>query len=188
MDEFVLVCPDVLMWHVVGSVAKTSRAMHLAEGVCRSSQAVLSAQSGPVLAKGHALMVTGPGVSQSADHADKGEGGEDGEEDVVQDDKGLERTRLGDGPGLVAAVSVDLVHDDGGGSIQGANGNGHLPVERVVVELGVNCKGTGKGTRIGGRGQRERGRIRRELEEPGGRRPQVERGPHDGRGAVNDDC
>ena len=77
----------------------------------------------------------------------------------------MEDACLADVPRLVAPISIDPVHDDGSGSVQGPNGYRDLPVQGSMVDVLWDGKWTGKSANLcrGRNGQRQR--VWRELEE-----------------------
>ncbi len=54
----------------------------------------------------------------------------------MQDNEPVEPARLGDGPWLVAARGIDLVHGDGGDGVGGRDGEWHARIVGLLVELG----------------------------------------------------
>lgn len=113
---------------------EAARAVHFAEGIRGAGETVLCAEAGPELAE-EAVFPSGPGMRQRPQHAEEGEGGEDGEEDIVRDDEGLEGARLAEAVGLVAALPVYAIPDDGGRSVEGGDRNGDSVVEGAIVDI-----------------------------------------------------
>lgn len=109
----VLAHPPFLIVAVEHSVAESARSIHLAEGIHGAD-------------KGVALRVVREGGFQSAEHGVTGDGRVDGQKDVVENDKGLERARLADRPGLVAMVAVVLVQEQNARCVDGGDGEGDL--------------------------------------------------------------
>ena len=77
----------------------------------------------------------------------------------------MEDACLADVPRLVAPISIDPVHDDGSGGIQGTDSNGDLPVQSSMVDVLRDGEWTSKGANFcrGRNGQWQR--VGRELEE-----------------------
>lgn len=98
MDELVLGSPRIGSRVVVCRVTKPSRPMHLAERVDYVYYAVR-------------VVSAGEGVFHGPDHGDKRDCRVQGEEDIVEDDERVERTRLADGPWLVAAPAIVRVEE-----------------------------------------------------------------------------
>lgn len=159
---------------VVGNrVAESSRAVDLAERVDGADNGI-------------GVAVVREGALQGAHHGDARDGRVDGEEDIVEDDKGEEGARLCDAPGLVAVlavVPVEVGDDDG---VDARDVQGDLVGQGALVDAlrdveGVRERGlAGVGVRDG-----RRRRVGRELEDgPRGKVWCVQRwagARHDGR-------
>jgi hypothetical protein len=111
------------------------------------------------------IATAGPRVSQSSDHADKSQGGENGEEDVVGEDEVVERPGLADAPRPHLSVPVQLVQDDGCGCVESSNCDWNLPIEHTIVDFGGYGEWTGKGAVVSRRRQRCWERVWRPCEE-----------------------
>lgn len=107
----------------------------------------------------------GDAAAEATEHAPKGPGRVDGEEDVVEDDKDLEGGRLANGPGLLAAGAVEAVEQLDGDGVGGGNGQGHAGVEGTLEDRLGDVEGVhdGEVLRRGGDGRRRV--VRREVEE-----------------------
>lgn len=75
-----------------------------------------------------------------AHHAPEGPGRVDGEEDVVQHDKGEEGACLADAPGLLVAGLVVLVEQLGRDGIDGGDSQWNSGIQSSSVEMGGNVE------------------------------------------------
>ena len=107
------------------------------------------------------------GAAHAAQHAPEGPGRVDGQENVVEDDKGEEGPRLAHGPGLLAARGVEPVQCLGGDGVQGRHGQGDLGVERGLEDAVGDVEGAHDARGHRRRRQRLRRIARREDEEAG---------------------
>lgn len=134
-------------------IAEPARAMNLAERIDGADDGI-------------GIAVVGERVLQAADHGDAGNGGVDGEEDIVEDDKGVEGARFGDSPGLVTMLAVVPVDVGDGDEVDGGDGQWHLVGQGALVDV----LGNGERVRKGGlarpwRRNRLGCRVRGELED-----------------------
>jgi hypothetical protein len=146
-------------------IAKSARAVDLAEGVNGANDGV-------------GLAVVGEGALEAADHGHTGNGRVDGQEDVVEDDKGKKGTRFGDPPRLVSMLTVVPVDVGDGDKVDGGNGQRDLVGQRALVDVLGDGEWVCKGRLAAPRRWDRRGRgIGRKLED-GSRGPvaRVKRG------------
>jgi hypothetical protein len=134
-------------------VAEAARAVDLAESVDGAHDRV-------------GVAVVREGVLQRAHHGHAGDGRVHGQEDIVEDDEGEERARLGDAPRLVlvlAVVPVQVRHRDG---IHSRNAQRDLVAQRALKDVLGDVERVREGRRFRVR-VRDRGRRRvgRELED-----------------------
>jgi hypothetical protein len=157
-DVVVQAAPGVVARMVGNRVAESSRAVDLAESVNRAHNGV-------------GLAVMRKRVLQAADHGHAGDGGIDSQEDVVEDDEGVERARLCDPPRLVPMLAVVPVDVGDGDEVYRGNGQRNLVGERALVDVLADGKRVLEG-RLADPWRRNRQwrSIWRELED-GPRRP-----------------
>lgn len=101
-DVCIQAAPGIVGVAVRDSVAESARTVDLAESIDGANNSI-------------GLAVVGEGVLQAADHGHAGNGRVDSQEDIVEDDKGVEWARLCDPPRLVpvlAVVPVDVGDGD----------------------------------------------------------------------------
>jgi hypothetical protein len=134
-------------------VAEAARAVDLAERVDGAHDRV-------------GVAVVREGVLQCEHHGHAGDGRVHGQEDIVKDDEGKERTRLGDAPRLVlvlAVVPVQVRHHDG---VHSRNAQRHLVAQRALKDVLGDVERVRErrlcGVRVRDRGRR---RVGRELED-----------------------
>lgn len=136
------------------------------DGVAESSRAVDLAERVNGADNGIGVAVVREGALQGAHHGDTRDGRVDGEEDIVEDDKGEEGARLRDSPGLVsvlAVVPIEVGDDDG---VDGGDVQGHLVGQRALVDVLGNVEGVCEGGHAGvGVRDGRRRRVGRELED-----------------------
>ena len=104
------------------------------DGVAQPAWAVDLAERVDGAYDGVGVGVVGERVLEGEDHGHARDGRVDGEEDIVGDDKGEERARLGDAPRLVlvlAVVPVQVRDDDG---VDERDGQRHLVVECALED------------------------------------------------------
>lgn len=136
------------------------------DGVTEASRAVDLAESVDGADHGIGLGVVRERVLQAANHGDAGNGRVDGQEDVVEDDKGEEGTRLGDPPGLVAMLAIVPVDVGDGDEVDGGDGQRDLVGEGALVDVGGDGEGIRKRRLAVPRGRNGKGRwVWGELED-----------------------
>lgn len=107
---------------VEDGVAETSGTVDAADGVDETSETFRTEGAHERAADG-------------TEHADEGPGGVDGEEDIVGNDKPVERPGLADSPGLLAGRLVVDVEELGGNGVDGSDGQRDLGVQPGVVNI-----------------------------------------------------
>lgn len=145
--------PAVVDVAVGDGVAQAAGAVDLAEGVDGADNGV-------------GLAVVGERVLEAADHGHARHGRVDGEEDIVEDDKGVEGAGFGDPPRLVAVLAVVPVDVRHGDEVDGGDGQRDLVRQRALVDVFGDGEGVleGRLARPWRRNGRGRG-IGRELED-----------------------
>ena len=160
VDERVLGLPDVDGRVVGSSVTEPSRAVDLAHRVCDTCEAV-----GVVEAR--------PGVSESSVHGDEGSEAVDREDNIVEDNEGLEEGLACNPPRLVVTLTVHGIEGEDGEDVSGSEEEWHLGAHREVEEPWRDAKRRAERALSDGRRQRARQVGRREGEELLGRQREV---------------
>ena len=114
--------PDIVGVVVGDSVAESAGTVDLAKCVNGTDNGV-------------GLAVVGERVLEAADHGDASNGRVDSQEDIVEDDKGVEWAGFGDPPRLVTVLAVVPVDIGDGDEVDGGNGQGHLVRQRALVDV-----------------------------------------------------
>lgn len=96
--------------------------MDLAESVCYTSESI-------------AVVPAWPSVLDGAKHGVEGDGRVDCKEDIVRDDKHLERTGCADPPRLLFSVPVESIHEDDRDNVAARDSQRDLVIERVVERV-----------------------------------------------------
>jgi hypothetical protein len=100
-------------------------------------------------------------MSKSTNHANKGQGREDGEEDVVGQDKVVEGAGFADAPWPVSSLTIESVQEYGSRGVEKANCDWDFPAQNGIVDVGRDRKWAGKGTSISWRRESSWNWIRR---------------------------
>ena len=114
--------PGVVVGAVGNGVAQTAGTVNLAESVNGADDGI-------------GLAVVGKRVLQAADHGHASDGRVDGQEDVVEDDKGVEGPGLCNPPRLVAMLAVVPVDVGDGNEVDGGDGQRDLVREGALVDV-----------------------------------------------------
>lgn len=160
-DERILRLPDVDGGVVGDGVAQTSRAVNLAHRVRNAGEPAR-------------VVPARPGMHERSEHGDESREAVDGEDDIVEDDEGLEEGLARDPPGLVAAAAVDGVEGEYGEDVGDGEEERHLRAHCQVEEPWRDSEWRAKGALSDGR-RKGAGQVGwRELEEVAGRQREVD--------------
>ena len=119
MNVGVPACPSIRVCVVCDCVTKTSGSVNLAERIDSANKRV---RLPPVRERS----------LQAVKHSEAGDGGVDGEEDIVGDNERLEPAMAGDPPRLVTVLTVVPVEVGDRSGVDGSNGQGNFRVKRLL--------------------------------------------------------
>lgn len=158
-----VVCLPNIGGGVVGHrIAEAAGAMHLAESIHRAHERM-------------GLRIVREGPFEGIEHGHARHCGIDGQEDVVEDDKGLEEPRLANGPWFVSPAPVVGVGEHNRGRIDSGNGERDGWLQYGIEDVGGNGMRRAQAGGLEGRRDGWRGGIGGEFEELAGRKANVKR-------------
>ena len=122
VDVRVPAAPRVRFRVVCNCVTKTSGSLDLAKRIDGANEGI-------------GLPPIGEGSLQAVEHGHAGEGGVDGEEDIVGNDEGLEPAVAGNPPRLVAMLAIVPVEVGDGDGVHSRNCQRNFGVKRLLKDI-----------------------------------------------------
>lgn len=111
------------------------------------------------------IIPAGHRVAERLEHACKGPCRVHGQENIVQDDEGLEESRAADGPWLITPALVHAIQEDHGRRVDAGDGDWDPDIEQLGVQLGRDWEWLRPGALCLGSRKRRGPRIGREFEQ-----------------------